>query len=324
MAFVLKSNITIGPYKDVKVNDVKIKKSMFNYADRAVIKVPISARVRQVNGLISETSTATAALITEGMPVNIELGYNDRLVNEFVGFVARVNLTTPCEIECEGYSYLLRKKRYLKAFKNTTLKELLQYLVNGTDITLSPLIPELKVAKWVMNNQSGTEVLEAIKKELLVAIFFTGNELYAGLQYLQEKATTKYRIGWNVIKDNELKLREAKNQEVIVVIKGERPDGSKVTARMGEKGEIKQITSHAVTDPAALKAIAGSEQRKLSYDGYEGKILTFLQPYCEPGYAALIDDPKYPQRSGKYLVDAVEVSFGMTGGRRSIEIGFKL
>ncbi len=323
MSFVLTSNITVGPYKEVKVHECKVEKSMFNYVDKAVIKIPITARVVRAGEVITE-SAQTANLINEGMPVNINLGYNGVLHNEFVGFVSRVNLTTPCEIECEGYSYLLRQKSYLKVFKGTTLKEILKYLTEDTGITLSPLIPDLKVTKWVINQQNGTEALEALKKELKVSIFFTGSELYAGLQYLQPKAITKYRLGWNTIKDGSLKLHEAVNQEVIIKIKGKKADGTKVTASFGDKGEIKQLVTHAVTDSATLQAIAEAEHKKLSYDGYEGKLTAFLEPYCEVGYAAQIIDEKYPERAGKYIVTATEVQYGMRGARRIVDIGFKL
>ncbi|HLO38373.1 MAG TPA: hypothetical protein VK173_07785 [Lacibacter sp.] len=321
--FNLTSNISIGQFVDIKVNDCKIVKSIYNYTETATIKIPITSRVKRADETIT-ASADTAKLIAEGDRVQILLGYDGRNKLEFDGFVSRVNFTTPCEIECEGFSYLLRKKTYKQSFKNTTLKKLLQHLVDGTSITLSSLIPELKVDKWIMNQQTGTEVLEELKKELKVSIFFTGNELYAGLQYLQPKADVKYRLGWNVIKDGNLKLREAKNREVIVKIKGEKPDGTKVKVSVGEKGEIKEIRSHYVTDQATLTAIANAERNKLSYDGYEGKITAFVEPYCEPGYGAIIIDRKYPERAGKYIVNAIEVQYGLSGARRIVDIGEKL
>lgn len=323
MSFVLISDITIGPYSGVKVNDCRITKSMFSYVDKAIIKLPVTAVLKRAD--VNETYSAeTAKEITEGMKVLVKLGYNGELKEEFEGFVARVNYASPCEIECEGYSYLLRKKRYLKSFKNTTLLKVLEYLVDGTGITLSSLIPSMSLRKWVMNSQSGTEVLEELKKVLKVDAFFTGKELYVGLQYLKPKAETKYRLGWNTIKDADLKLREAKNQEVIINVKGKKADGTKVTASFGEKGEIKQVNTHFVEDKKTLDAIAESMQKKISYTGYEGKLKAFLQPYCEPGYSANIEDKKYPDRSGVYIVTGTEVTYGMTGARRTVDIGFKL
>jgi hypothetical protein len=323
MSFILNSNITIGPYLQVKPHEVSIVKSMFKYVDTAIIKIPISARIVKSDSQVTRT-VETANIITEGMAISIELGYNGELVNEFNGFVSRVNFTTPCEIECEGYSYILRKKRYSKVFKNTTLKDILNYLIQGTVITLSPLIPDLKVAKWEIKNKLGTEVLEDLKKELTASIFFTDKELYAGLQYLQPKAKVKYRLGYNVIKDGSLKLRKKNNQELTIIINGHKEDGTKVSATFGNKGEVKKINTHAVTDATTLQMMAEAKHNKASYDGYEGKITTFLQPYFEPGMYAVIDDPKYFERAGNYIGTGVHTTYGMTGARRVIDIGVKI
>lgn len=322
--FVLTSDITIGPFVKVKPHDVKIIRSLNAYVDKATIRVPASARMKMQGESVSE-STETANEIVEGMPVVIKLGYNGDLKTEFVGFVARVNLNTPCEIECEGYSYQLRKKIITASFKNTTVKNIITQLVSNTDIKISSLIPEIKVAKLVFNGMSGTEAMEQLLKEIKgLSIYFNGKELYAGLRYLSPKSNVKYRIGWNVIKDNNLKLREAKNQQVIIKIKGQKPDGTKVEAEFGDKGEVKQLSTHAVTDSATLKQMAEAEHRSISYTGYEGKITAFLEPYCEPGYSATIIDAKYPQREGKYMINSVEVVYGMSGARRTVDIGFKL
>ncbi len=295
---------------------------MYSFVDTAVIKIPATGRLK-IQGADTST-TETAKLFSEGMPVTIELGYDNNLVKEFKGFVSRINFTTPCEIECEGYSYILRGKTYLNVFKNTTLKAILQKLIEGTDIALSPGIADMIVQKLNINGKTGTEALQQIKKELLVDIFFTENELYAGLVYTQEKGTTRYQLGRNVIKDGNLKLHQAKNQEVIIKVKGQKTDGERVTASFGEKGEIKQVSTQSVTDAATLKAIAENEHRKISYDGYEGKITAFLHPYCQPGFSAVVIDKRFTERGGVYLADSTEVVYGTRGARRIVGIGFKL
>jgi len=240
---------------------------------------------------------------------------------------------------CEGYSYQLRKKTYLYAFKNAELVDVLKYLVKGTDIVLDKNIPGFKIEKLLLQNHSGTEVLENIKKisDNTINLFFTGNVLYAGLQYANTKADVKYQIGWNVIKDGNLKLREAKNEQVTVNYIGEKKDGTKVkvngkakdhviktSASSSNGGETKVIKTHAVTDENTLQGMADKKLSLLSYDGYEGKITAFLAPYCEPGYRAILIDNKYPARGGNYLIDTTEVTYGMSGARRIVGISFKL
>lgn len=339
MSFIHTSDITIGEYKKVKPHDVRVKKSMYEYVDTAVIRLPITSRIKRAGEVITD-SIDTAKLIEEGMKVNVLLGYNGSLKNEFVGFVSRVNLNSPCEVMCEGYSYQLRKKTYLQTFKQVQLKEVLRFLVVGTDIVLDEKnIPSFIIEKMVLQNHSGTEVLELIKKisDNTIRFFFTGNLLYGGLQYLVPKADVKYQLGWNVIKDGELKLRQAKNEDVTVNYIGEKKDGTtvkvgkrskanvvKTTASSGDTGETIVKKTHAVTDESSLQSMADAKHQVLSYDGYEGKITTFLTPYCEPGYRAVIDDKKYAERSGNYLVDSVETTYTTSGARRKVGIAFKL
>jgi len=54
--------------------------------------------------------------------------------------------------------------------------------------------------------------------------------------------------------------------------------------------------------------------------GYEA----FGQPYCEPGYKAILIDDKYKERGGNYLVTSTEVVYGMNGFRRTVKIGNQL
>jgi hypothetical protein len=339
MAFALTSNITIGEFKNVFPNSVKVNKSIFEYVDRALIKVPTTSIIVRAGEKITET-TETAKLITEGMKVKIELGYNNVLRTEFIGFVSRVNFTTPCEIECEGYSYLLRKRTYpSKMFKNAKLLDILKYVVAGTDIQLDEQnIPDFTIQKLAIDQHNGCEILEKIKKvsDNTIRLYFTGNMLYAGLVALKIKSTVKYRLGWNVIKDGNLKLRQAKNQDVIVKYIAEDKTGLKqviqsgkhkaiiASANAGSSGETKVIKTHGVTDTESLKQMADAKLQTLKYDGYEGKITTFLIPYCEPGDKGIIEDVKFPERNGSYLIESTEVTYSMSGGRRIVGIGLKL
>src|SRR5258708_2160207 len=214
MAFILTSNIIIGQYAKVKVHDLKIKKSIHKFVNEATIQVPTLYRLKLNGAFVSNTVVKASDLFQEGDPVTISLGYNDKNVREFIGFIHRVNFKTPLEIECEGYSYQLRKKSYLKSWQNTTVLAMLQYMVQGTDITLSSQIPNIPVAKWHMRNQTGVEILDEFRTKLLLTIYFREKELYAGLTYTDTVggSSVKYQLGWNTIRDDQLKFREAKSQ----------------------------------------------------------------------------------------------------------------
>lgn len=73
-----------------------------------------------------------------------------------------------------------------------------------------------------------------------------------------------------------------------------------------------------------MKSLAGQELKRHSFDGYRGKIETFLFPYALPGMVAALDDPIYQERSGNYYIESTETTFGTGGARRSVEIGIKV
>ena len=136
--FTLRCKITIGKYSFTTVNDVKIKRSIHSFIDTAYILLPASARLKNSVDLTTN-SMSTAMIFSEGNPVEIRLGYDEADMKlEFKGFVKRVNATSPCEIECEGYSWQLKRKNVLWSTgkEKNTLKKMLETLVQGTDITL--------------------------------------------------------------------------------------------------------------------------------------------------------------------------------------------
>ena len=245
---------------------------------------------------------------------------------EFEGFVSRVNFTSPLEIECEGYSYQLRKQNLKGTYKNIELKDLLKIITAGTDIVLSDNIPSFKIDKIVLQGKDGCRVLEEMKgtSKQLIRFFFLGNLLYAGLAFSNPKGIVKFKMGWNVIKDGGLKLRQAKNQNYEVNWVGEKNDGSKTSVKSGNKGVIKTHVSHMITDTSTLQKLSDAEHKKLSFDGYEGKITAFGIPFCQISDKAILTDEKYPERGGNYIVENTEVTYGMSGFRRTIEIGAKL
>lgn len=118
--FTLYSKISIGSFKPFKgVHDISIKKSLGNYADTAILKLPLTARLMEA-GNPQTQSVLTAHQFNVGDKVIIELGYNNKLQREFVGFIRRINMAAPLEIECEGYAYQLREKRINKSWEETT------------------------------------------------------------------------------------------------------------------------------------------------------------------------------------------------------------
>ncbi len=322
--FVLSSHITIGKYTFSGVNDLRITKGIHSDVDTALIRIPTTGRLKR-SGNATE-SIDTARTINRGDTVTIKVGYDGQLKSEFVGFVSRINFSTPCEIECEGYSFLLRTKNVNTTFPaGSGLVDVCSYLVKDTGINLSHAIPDTKLGSALsVSNQSATKVLDYIKDNFKYSVYFNGDTLYVGLQETELKGEVKYKLGWNTIKDNGLKYHLAEQTRVKVVLKAYEKDGGNTLYTVGDPdGEVHEhMVKHVAQSD--LQHIAEGYLKAQKFTGYEGKITGFLQPYCEHGYSASIEDERYPERSGKYFVPSVEIVFGGSGGRRIVELSNRL
>jgi hypothetical protein len=318
--FVLCSHIRIGNVSFDSVNEVRIKRSIYNLAVTALIKLPVTAVLKQTGEPPANIETAEA--IKVGEKVEIRLGYDGSLQTEFVGYVKRLNYKIPLEIECEDEYYKTRFINCAFSKKETTLKQCLNDVLTGIKTNV---VADLTLKNFVVNNKPGSWLLGYLKKEYGLTVFFDINgKLYAGKVNGVKGETVKYRLRENVISDDELKYRLAEDIKLKVKAICYYRDGTKVEAETGEEGgEQKTLYYYDVKDAGELKVLATEELKRYSYDGYQGKITTFLFPYCLPGMVARLEDTVYNERSGDYFIESVETDFGAGGARRTVEIGIK-
>lgn len=319
--FVLCSEIKIGDVSFQSVNDVQISRSIYNLAATATIKLPVTAVLKHAGKAPAHIETASA--IKVGDKVNIRLGYDKQFETEFVGYVKQLNYKRPLEIECEDEYYQTRQVNCVFSQKETTLKQ-----------CLSTVLPKLEIAgcvdltlkNFVVNNKPGSWVLSTLKKEYGLTVFFDLNgKLHVGKAHdLQDKAV-KYRLRYNVIKDEDLKYQLARDVKLKVKAICYYKDGTKIESESGEDGgETKTLYFYDVKDAKELNTLAQEELKRYSFDGYRGKIETFLMPYAMPGIVAELEDQVYKERSGSYYIESTEVTFGTSGARRKVEIGIKV
>jgi hypothetical protein len=331
--FELNSKIKIGGFKPFKgVTEVTVKKSLRNYCDTAIIKVPATAVLKPKGDIEPTKSILTAQQFKRGDKVTIELGYNGKLRVEFEGFVARVNKATPCELECEGYAFQLREKTFSKSYKSTTLKELLKDLIKDTDIVLGD-IDDINYVNYTFDRQNGFNVLQLIQQDSkkTVNIWFDGNIIHAGLLFgkfseknKSGKADAKLVIGQNIVRDGQMKQRVAGDTRVEVEFYNIKEDGTKTTAKVGIKNSNQERKKmQAIADAAILKKLATEAEAQKNYTGAEGVLDGFIQPYYKPGAKIEILDPKYPENDGSYFVESTEVRYNTSGAKRQGKISFK-
>ncbi|NJM16142.1 MAG: hypothetical protein HC896_12870, partial [Bacteroidales bacterium] len=89
-------------------------------------------------------------------------------------------------------------------------------------------------------------------------------------------------------------------------------------------GELRTLFFYNIQSKAELEQRAMAELQKIKFDGYQGSLSTFHVPFVTPGNTVEIKDPMFADRSGKYHVDSVKTTWGVSGARRKVEIGIKV
>jgi len=327
MSFAITSDTTIGPFQPFKASSLRWKRHIDHYSDVAFITLPTMCLLQGINKLYSYVPTAQA--FTEGMPVEIKAGYNGNNVTRFKGFVKRINLKVPTEIECEGYAYLFRPIRFTKGYTRATkVKTVIQDVLAAGGltgkITLHPKFQDVTFEPYTFKNFSGSEVLDFLQTRYKLTIFFLFDQLYIGLrETLWTNAPlnpTKLRLGWNTIKDDKLMFNAAKEfAQVNVMVVSRNLDGSrnKGLNKLLQPGgtKIERLLSR---DASFLAAVAEQEKTLLTYKGYSGQLTALLEPYVAPGDSVVISDDEYNKRTGRYFVEAVEGEISRRGGGRQI------
>jgi len=329
---VLCSEISIGTFRFTGVHDVHIKRSVHDLTDTAVLKIPAYAAVSKP-GRSGAERVVTATKINEGDTVMIKLGYNGVLKTEFRGFVKEKRLSLPLEIICEGYSWLLRRNKPSLPTGKVTLLQALNAAVSGlegghtiavtcdTDITFENLPTE---------GMSGFDIMTLIQNATdnnLTCFFTAPDTLWCGLMYSQPGSSdnqVQYRNGYNIPDNNTLRPHSTDGRLAKVTYLGQRRKGE--ARDMGYATSVKggsEITIPLTHVPTAssLKQLAAEKVAKAAYEGFEGSINTFLQPYAQPGDTARYVNNRYPEMNGTYRIMSTEVSFGQHGARRNVELG---
>lgn len=320
--FVLEGKIEIGNFVFRVLHDVEITKSVELIADTAIIKLPTRFKVKQNNEI-----KFTEVAIKVGNPVKITLAYENKYKGvEFIGFVKKIKPTTPIEVHCEDAMWLLRRKNITKVWEKTTLKEILQEVVKGTDLRIAENIPKIPLENYTIRNANGVQVLQHLKKEFRLSSFINdNNELYCGLKQLTNiNEQVIYDLNYNLIENN-LEYKTKEERKIKVRYTYIAPDNKRKHVEQGDNdGALRSFHTSVVSDENLLREMAKSEVEKLKYDGFDGEVVSFLIPYATRGMVAKIEDKEYPHKKGTYFIKKVVTTFGTDGAKRTVTIGNKL
>lgn len=337
--FVLNSEITIGKTRFTGVHEVVIRKSVHSIAETATIKIPAVASLLKT-GNASPEKINTAVAFNEGDSVTIKLGYNGELQNEFSGFVKQLKPGMPLQLECEGYSWLLRRNRPMLKGNNDKLRALaaaaLTNLDNNEKISLK-CDEDMELAGMNAGQMSGFDVINYISKytdENISFFFSEPKTIWCGRFYtaamngrdFNNKDVVQYRIGYNTTRTNELQQHSTDTEPGVVTYSRRTIDGIRIahTARGTKTNAVEHaaVLNHVRTREG-LQLLAEERIRQHTYIGYEGRLIAFLQPYVVPGNKVHVTDALNEKMNGTYVVESTEVVFGVNGARRILELGVR-
>lgn len=320
--FVLNCLIQIGNIQFKAVHNLKIIKSIHTINQIATIQLPLTARLVQSN---SETlSVETAKVFKIGDKIEIYLGYNNRLIKEYQGYIKSINYKQPLEIECDN-TYFMRLVNIKQSWSKISLNEICRYLASKVDLDILNEIPELTIYNFISDDKTVFWLFNELKNKYGLTIFLENNKIYCGLLYGLKLDEVKYQFDFNVINTDELKwINEDEIKLKIRAISFEK-NGDRIEATIGnDEGEIRTLYFYDVKDLNSLKTLAQSEMNRCKYSGYRGRIETFLEPFAQPCMLANIIDTRFKDRSGIYYIEEVETTFGQNGARRKITLGYKI
>ena len=310
-------DITVGDWRLGMVEKVDIVRSVEQLADTCIITLP---------GAEYNKALDVEQKLHRGDRVVVNLGYAEiGMVQEFDGWLQRIGTDNGAiTLECEDDLFLFRKALEDRQLENVTLSELLALIVEGVggdfDIDCSY---SWTYQKFVISTATGFDVLQKIQEESGADIYIQRKTLHVHGPGEKVGNTIIYDFEQNV-QDCDLTYRRTEDRRVRIVVKALLPDGKVKEREYGTTGGDRVVVRSAASDDASMDLRGESEHKRLTFDGYDGNIVTWLVPYIKPGDSAEIHDREYQYKDGSYYVKGVKTEFSAEGGVRTVELGYRL
>jgi hypothetical protein len=305
---------------------------------RRVVSVKTSSSWRNLTGLATvqvagrwlfqQQQVAIREWLRRGDRIEIELGYNYTLVQEFVGYVTDVKPGVPVTISCEDEMYHLKRYSVKVSYAGVRLPKLLADICPpGTKI--DALDTDLGAFK-AGNGATVAKVLEKLKEMYGFVSYFRAGVLYCGKVY--QESSTAQSVPFNFLKgglgavlEDQLEYRRAEDLHVIVEATSHQLKGKDLKVSVGDVTELdaerRTLQYFNLDSEADLKARAQRDVDKLKVEGYKGSFSTYGLPSVQHGGVASLSNSNYPERDGHFFIDSVEKSFERGGYRQEITLG---
>lgn len=315
--YTLDFEVKIGEFYLGMVESITIHKSVELLADTCEIVLP-AARLNKALEVEEQ--------IKRGDEVSVSIGYKEvGIKEEFKGYLQRISTDGgSIKLFCEDDLFQFRKDLPNEELKKISLSNLLSKVVKGIGKNYKVNCSYTWVYdKFVIRDATGYDVLKKVQEECGADIYLKDGVLHIHPPGEVVGKERFYDFAVN-IEEAELSFKRAEDKKVKVVVKAIMPDGKVKEIEVGSTGGEKvEVKCHA-SDTASMKARGEAEVKRRTFDGYDGSITTWLIPECNPGDTASIHDGDYTYKDGTYFVRSVTTDFSEGGGKRKVELGYRL
>lgn len=315
--YTLDFEVKIGEFYLGMVDNITIHKSVELLADTCEIVLP-AARLNKALEVEEQ--------IKRGDEVSVSIGYKEvGIKEEFKGYLQRISTDGgSIKLFCEDDLFQFRKDLPNEELKKISLSDLLSKIVKGIGKNYKIDCSYTWVYdKFVIRDATGYDVLKKVQEECGADIYLKDGVLHIHPPGEVVGKERFYDFAVN-IEEAELSFKRAEDKKVKVVVKAIMPDGKVKEIEVGSTGGEKvEVKCHA-SDTASMKARGEAEVKRRTFDGYDGSITTWLIPECNPGDTASIHDGDYTYKDGTYFVRSVTTEFSEGGGKRKVELGYRL
>jgi len=315
--YTLDFEVKIGEFYLGMVDSITIHKSVELLADTCEIVLP-AARLNKALEVEEQ--------IKRGDEVSVSIGYKEvGIKEEFKGYLQRISTDGgSIKLFCEDDLFQFRKDLPNEELKKISLADLLSKVVKGIGKNYNVDCSYTWVYdKFVIRDATGYDVLKKVQEECGADIYLKDGVLHIHPPGEVIGKERFYDFAVN-IEEAELSFKRAEDKKVKVVVKAIMPDGKVKEIEVGSTGGEKvEVKCHA-SDTASMKARGEAEVKRRTFDGYDGSITTWLIPECNPGDTASIHDGDYTYKDGTYFVRSVTTEFSEGGGKRKVELGYRL
>lgn len=355
----------------------KVESSWEDMTDTAEVSLPRKISIKFDDGTVKPLfgknigGFTSEPFIQRGDQVEVYSGYKwvnpdgsetDKLDLRFSGFVSEIDSKSPFTMKCEDAMWKLKQKAATdKVWKGYTFSSMIEELLDGTGITLSPktkVSVEFNTGYFVTSGETVAQVLDRIKKDYKLFSYLRGNELRFGYPIYDESEAVENSFAFqrNIISDDlsykrkeditlsavlktvntttggttkggEPKTKRERVQYLITLKNGEFsekriPKGQSIPENEG--GERRTILYPDGTDVNKMIEAGKSYLEKYYYTGFSGKFVTFGYPFVKHGDNVRITDPLIPERDGLYKVKSVTTTCSDSGLRQEIELDYRI